>query len=448
MKRSCLPLFIILWIGLSYFSPFDQAFGQSASTPIVSSEVEVVRKEIQELKAQFDEVKAHYETKLSELQERLTKLEEVPLAPPPSPPPTSPGRFQIPFGQRALLFDISANADFVGAYSNLKGTERGHAGSFVGRADRLFPREIELALQGAVDPFMRADCFIELAEEAEAVDGGVERQLHLEIDECYATLLTLPFGLQSRVGQFRPKFGRLNTLHQHDLPQVDRPNALVNFFGEEQMSELGLSLSSILPMPFYQELEVGAFNGDNEVSFGRGSFRDPLVVAHLKNFFELSENSGFQVGFSGATGPDTGGSRAYVAGVDLTYKWKPAAQLYKSLALQGEFLYSHRKTMEEEEIGGETVAVPKPFDRYGLYIFGDYQLSPRWFVGARFDWSQFPDTRGETEWAYSPVLTFWPSEFSRFRLQYKRTDRNFGKDADEVFFEVTFGLGPHAAHLF
>lgn len=446
MKRSCLPLFIILWIGLSCSSPLDQAFGQSASTPIASSDVEVVTKEIQELKAQFDEIRARYETKLSELQERLARLEEVPVVPPPSPPPT-PGRFQIPLGQRALLFDISFGADFVGNLSSLRGTERGNNGTFVGKANRGFPREIELTLQGAVDPFMRADCFMEIEEESEVGDGRVERRLVIDLDECYATLLTLPFGLQSKIGKFRPRFGRLN-IHEHALPQVDRPNVLTNFFGEEHLSELGIALSYVTPMPFYQELEVGAYNGDNEGSFGRGSLRDPLVVASLKNFFEPTENTGFELGFSAATGPDTGRFRAYVAGMDLTYKWKPAAKLYRSFTLQSEFLYSHRKTVEEEESGGEIVVGRRRFDRYGFYVFGDYQLSRRWFVGARFDWSQFPDTRGETEWAYSPVLTFHLSEFSRFRVQYKRTERNFGKDADEVFFGVTFGLGPHRPHVF
>jgi hypothetical protein len=29
----------------------------------------------------------------------------------------------------------------------------------------------------------------------------------------------------------RPRFGTLNTLHQDDLPQVDRPNVLTRFFG-------------------------------------------------------------------------------------------------------------------------------------------------------------------------------------------------------------------------
>ena len=62
------------------------------------------------------------------------------------------------------------------------------------------------------------------------------------------------------------------------------------------------------------------------------------------------------------------------------------------------------------------------------------------------------------EWAVGPYLTFMPSEFLRFRLGYKHTERrqargftNNGGSArivDEILFQATFILGAHPAHPF
>lgn len=400
----------------------------TASVWAASSEMEALKEQVKALQEEHQRASESYTKAIEELKQKIQDLEQkkeaVPVPPPaPSLPPT---RFQIPFAGRALIFDLSLTGDFVANFGD---------NDFNELRNRIFPREFDIAFQGAIDPFMRADVFFEFAEEE---PGEVE----VGIEEAYATLLTLPFGLQSRIGVFRPEFGRINLLHSHALPQVDRPFVIRNFLGEEGLTETGVSVSAILPTPFYQELNVGAFNGDNEVSFGRGDLRRPLVLAHLKNFFDLTENAAFQLGISGATGEarEEPHFRTSLVGVDLTYKWKPLDRPYKGLTLQSEFFYSHRKAGEEGAFSH--------LDRYGFYLFGEYRLSRRWFVGARYDWSQFPTERGKRELGISPVLTFWPSEWAQFRVQYTHTDRNFRKDSDEVFFEVTFALGPHAAHPF
>ena len=78
----------------------------------------------------------------------------------------------------------------------------------------------------------------------------------------------------------------------------------------------------------------------------------------------------------------------------------------------------------------------------------------------RYDWSQYPIAVGY-EWAVEPYLTFSPSEFLRFRLAYKHTDRSHrdqfnvlgnvngsGRIVDEILFQATFILGAHPSHPF
>ena len=70
--------------------------------------------------------------------------------------------------------------------------------------------------------------------------------------------------------------------------------------------------------------------------------------------------------------------------------------------------------------------------------------------GARYDWTEFPDQSGH-EWAIGPYASFLPSEFLRFRLGYKHTERTGVADPrslDEILFEATFILGAHPAHSF
>ena len=50
--------------------------------------------------------------------------------------------------------------------------------------------------------------------------------------------------------------------------------------------------------------------------------------------------------------------------------------------------------------------------------------------------------------AQSAVLTYWPSEFSQVRGQYRRTNYGDGPTANEFLFQFQFSIGAHGAHPF
>ena len=58
----------------------------------------------------------------------------------------------------------------------------------------------------------------------------------------------------------------------------------------------------------------------------------------------------------------------------------------------------------------------------GYLRLGDYQFARRWFAGARYDRSDRADDASLFDTGQSLVLTYWPSEFSQVRGQYRRTD--------------------------
>jgi hypothetical protein len=135
-------------------------------------------------------------------------------------------------GAGQLLFDASASPAVVGNLTQ-RNVQKAQDGTFSGRENRFFPREVELSLFGQIDPYARADVRIEAGEEAPGQDTGVN------LAEATITLLALPWGTQAKLGQMRNRYGWSNVVHEHDLPWVDRPDVYRIFFGEEGWSRKG-----------------------------------------------------------------------------------------------------------------------------------------------------------------------------------------------------------------
>jgi hypothetical protein len=454
-----------------------------AAAPAAAQEAEALRRELQQMREQFERVQEEYRRAIEAMSERLRRLEAAPPptpAPPPgattAPAPAAPApsamdwlRPRPPFsvGERTgggrLLFDLGLAADFVANLTSGR-VDRAEAGTFAGRENRIFPREIELNLFGAIDPFARGEVRIEAAEEFE--DG--EREIHVGLAEAHLTLTALPAGLGAKLGLMRTRFGLLNAVHTDALPFVDRPNVLTRFFGEEGLVESGVELTWVPPLPVYLEAVVGVFNGDNEEAFGRGSLRSPLVTGRLRTFLDFADAGALQLGVSAATGETEAGNRQTFAGLDAKYKWIPAGWRHPLLTLGGEAIWSFRRAEIEREVEIEvdtdgdglpdatTTEIQvdrRSRDRFGSYLYAEVQPWRRWAFGARYDWTQLLEDPGR-EWAIGPYVTFWASDFLRFRLAYKHTERNRPESfagvrrADEVFLQATFILGAHPAHPF
>src|SRR5262249_54993359 len=118
--------------------------------------------------------------------------------------------------------------------------------------------ESELALSAAVDPYARADVYLTFGEEG------------VEVEEGYMTLTSLPAGLLLRAGRMRSACGKVNTVHRHVLPWVDRP--LVNeslLGGEDGIRDTGLSISRLLPSfgGLYLDATAELYRGNSSVIF-------------------------------------------------------------------------------------------------------------------------------------------------------------------------------------
>ena len=455
------------------------SLGSYLPGPAQAQDVDAVRQELTAVRRQLDSIREQYEKRLRELTDRLEQLEtRRPAATPapspaaaagaPTPAPTVPltatgptptgdesslremlsprQPFALAQPGRTLLFDIGVSGDFVTDFTS-RNRERRRDGTFAGRENRFFPREVELGLFGRVDPYASAVVRLSAGEEPAGLEPS-DRSLSVKVDEANLTLLALPLGTTARLGVMRPRFGTLNVVHQDDLPQIDRPNVLSRFFGEEQLDgEKGVEAFWVLPLPVYNELSIGAFDGDNDVAFGRGTLRDPLVIGRWRTFFEFEEHGGLQLDLSAASGIATDAHRNTILGLGAKYKWAAPGSGFPLFTIAGEALYAMRTVTTD----GDDTTPPRDrrFDRWGAYLYGQWDLNRRWAFGVRGDWTELAVERGR-EWAVSPYLQFKPSEFLRFRAQYKHTEGTGAVErvANEFFLQGTFILGAHPTERF
>jgi len=124
-------------------------------------------------------------------------------------------------------------------------------------------------------------------------------------------------------------------------------------------------------------------------------------------------------------------------GVDATLRWKPLRRsIYHSFVGRSEFIWSQRQQPLREQRA------------FGFYTSADYQMKRRWFLGGRYDWSDRSRFANVTDKGGSVVLTYWPSEFSQIRGQYRFTNYAENIKANELLMQVIFSLGAHGAHPF
>ena len=289
--------------------------------------------------------------------------------------------------------------------------------------------EVEAAFQAVVDPYARADFFLSAGP-----DG-------LEVEEGYITFTSLPGNLLMKVGKMRAQFGKVNTLHTHVMPTVDRPLVTQNLIGgEEGISDSGLSLSKLLPNRLlFVEATGEVFRGHSAVF--QSPERSKLnYVGRLRAYRDLTEGSNLDIGTSFASGPTSigAGLAKQLMGVDATFRYRPLRRaIYKRFQARTELVWSRQNMPSASRQNA-----------FGYYGLGEYQFARRWYVGGRYDQSERALDQTQQDRGGSFFLTYWPSEFSQIRGQYRRTNYDEGVTANELLFQFSFAIGAHGAHVF
>ena len=312
------------------------------------------------------------------------------------------------------------------------------------------PHEFEFSFQSALDPLSASKIFVGLH------DGEID------VEEGYVYWTGLPGHLRLDLGKFRQTVGELNRWHLHALPEGEYPLVLQRYLGEEGLAQTGVSVSLPLPVAAHlgaYELTAQVTKGTNAALFGPYGDR-PSYLGNLSGFWQLGRAVFAQLGVTGLVGeghdsvtfnppcPLLSDCRAItealpiqsrLRAVAVRVSWRPPADAQRrEVTLRGELFEVRR------EVWGEAVV------REGVYAAASFRLGRRWIAGVRGDWVETTDLASprRSEWAVSPTLTFWQSEFVYLRLQWTRHRDLLGATTDRIGIQAVWAMGPHKHEMF
>src|SRR6266513_1616916 len=378
----------------------------------------------------------------------------------------------ITIGGGKNYMNISLDGLFALAYSSARDLDHIEVGDHDPQQRGFNARNIELAFDGAVDPYFEG--FVNIVFKLDN-----DNQTDVEVEEAFMQTTSLPFNLQLKAGQFFAAFGRLNPTHPHTWDFADTP--LVNglFLGPDGLRGVGAQGSWTLPLPWYSQLIFASQNGRGSTGF---SFRNPgddgmffdrittdrearglqdfVWIPRFENSFNLSDTQTVLAGVSGAFGSNETGanSRTQIYGADLLYKWKSshAEGGFPFVKWQTEFMY---RRFQAGHGANESFPVAETFHDWGMYSQVLWGFKKGWVAGIRGDYVDMQDSvftddlDRQSRWRISANLTWYPTEFSKIRLQYNHDflEQNFflsERQVDSVFLQWEFILGAHGAHKF
>jgi hypothetical protein len=338
-------------------------------------------------------------------------------------------------GQRSLQAlnpEISVAADAFGQYIN---NDNGFTES---KRSGMHFRVAELQVQSTLDPFSKAKVILEFTPD------------EVEFAEAYLTWNRVFPDVSLTVGKFRQQFGVMNRWHAHSLDQFKFPLPLTTILGDEGLNQLGFSVDWLMPslIAHSNQLIIQVTNGQNDHLFAGEAFSFPVVLGHLKNYYDLSQDTYLEVGLTGMMGNNNfrgfeedslifeSNRNTKLAGLDLTFLWEPADRAkYHSILWRTELYYADKEIFDGKNI-----------EALGWYSYVDYKFDRNWHAGIRYDFTQPFEAENDDKHIYQivPYITWWQSEWVRLRLQYNYLKGdNVDVEDQTMRLQITWAMGPH-----
>jgi hypothetical protein len=406
-----------------------------------------------------------------------TALASEPTSSVPAGPPAPAARGGATLSLLDLSFDLlGAGGGSTASEPHLRELE---GGGHDPKTRGFTIQNVELTYAGVVDPYLRGDANIVLQIDPSGATT-------VELEEAYLTSLDLPFNLQLKAGQFFGAFGRLNATHPHTWDFVDAPVVNSRLLGGDGFRNPGAQLSWLTPLPFFAELLASMHNAQGETA---ASFRsapgevvagrtlidrsvhglnDFVYLLRLRTSFDLGDEITIVPGVSALFGPNATAldTTTQIYGADLYFKWKPLSndQGWPYVAWQSEgilrrydaagvldrgMIADRRKTLRDWGAYSQLIwGFARPFNIGVRYDFARGENDT--FTVAGDTYSAASDPLRDRRERVSGVLTYYPSEFSKIRLQYNFDHTQFlpERDAHSVYVQAEILFGAHGAHKF
>ena len=304
-------------------------------------------------------------------------------------------------------------------------------------------RETELAFYSDVDPYHRLNILLSIHPEYtyNATTERIDQAWKIEPEELFAESLQIP-SITLKLGKFKAAVGKQNQLHTHSFLFVEAPLINTTIMGDEGLNDTGISAAGLLPFSWFSEITTQWLRGEGEnTQFSSQATSDGVLVLHLKNLFDLNEESTFELGNSYAQGKNDLRGNTSISGLDLTYKYRPTAGgLYRSFLFGGEWLM---RNLDQTGTASEKVS--------GYFSFAKFQFAQRWSVLAAYDNLQIQNSNAtfnsralanNINFRSTLGVNFNSTEFSAYKVEY-----SWGPEK-KIFLQANFTIGAHPTHSY
>ena len=328
--------------------------------------------------------------------------------------------------------DISSIIDFFGMYNNKNVS-----------ANKFYFRFANLMIRQSLTPWTSGTVILVKPGNSETA---------LAVEEVYALFNNLPFSMLIQLGKFHTDFGYINKLHKHQLPTFNHPDILYYIFdsaypdtsgkrilkGDEPNGDIGLQISTLLPLPFYSELEIGLLDGKNDIILNDGKNMINTYLIRSKNYWDISDSIELNLWFSGLGGKSPINKAAtYIGNTYLGFKIKSKKlPEFRYFQLDSEFYY---RTL----IKNKNDIMDRLMGYYirGLYAF---RILYQHQIGLQYS-SVIPENLGvkPIDNSLDLFLTMKVFRNTEFKLDWNANITNSKSIVNKMYFECTFTLGPH-----
>ncbi len=335
----------------------------------------------------------------------------------------------------------SANPDIsVNALMLYKNSNRGYDSTLANRNGASL-QEAEMQFASDVDPYWRFVGTFSLGQEVNqdkqtATPRVYEAKWNLSPEEVFAESLDFS-RFTIRVGKFKASVGKHNQLHTHAYPFIDAPLQNQLLLGDEGLNDIGVSVATLLPLPWYSEIVAQVFSGQAVDYYKASTASGGVALLHLKNLWDLSDQLTAELGLSGATGNNSTGTSTNLYGLDLTFKWRQS--LERAVIWSTEVL--------RRDVGASQTEVGQ-----GLASWLQFQPARRWWFEVRGEYLEVKNpvlaTGAPFQRKQSLVAAFDPSEFSEIRIQGDHLNDGTMPDEYRGLLQLNYTIGAHPAHAY
>ena len=326
--------------------------------------------------------------------------------------------------------------------------------------DRPFMRTMEVDFRAAVDPYADAVGIL-------ALDNNAGKGFEADLEEGFVILKRLPIlesaplGLKLKLGRYRAPIGNLNRVHMHDMPWTTWPQPIATLLGTENgpffesgYVATGADAEVILPEIIsgaVMELNADVVDGGDLAISDRNARHIPAYLGHYNLFFTVARRARLQhrrVGVQRGRQPARAAGRG---GLPLQVE----AARGRRVSQRG----ARRRSGSGPSAGFASTSdgdgVPEPVTLkttpMAWYAYAQYQASWHVYLGGRFDYAQDINDTALTTKVAAGYISYYTSEFLRFRLGYEhrwsdvpaRGQREFGHGRSQRRLRLT----PHRTLL-